>query len=629
MNILRLLLGKSLANYEESHQSIGPWAGLALLGLDGLSSSAYGPEAAATILLPLGIHGTNYVLPVTIGIIVLLGLLFLSYLQIIDAYPDGGGSYTVAKENIGQFAGLIAAVALIVDYILVVAVGISAGVGAIVSAFPAFQPHMLQLCLIILFIITLINLRGIKESGFVFMIPTYIFVVCLLTVIGMGIFYTILSHGHPIAAVPLPHRKLDMHLEGFMGIWLIAKSFSSGCTAMTGVEVVSNGTKLFAEPRQRNAKKTLAIIVVILAVLLSGIAFLAQSYGIIATHPGANDYQSLLSQLTSAVIGRGVFYYITMFSVITILLFSANTAFAGFPRLCQIISRDNFLPHIFKERGRRLVFSYGILCLAIFSGLLLYLYNGITDHLIPIFAIGAFLAFTLSQFGMFLYWKKSSVAHRRRSMIINLTGCIATGLALFVILISKFTEGGWTAVIAIPLFVWFFYRIKKYYNAAEKKLALDAPFEYKYFHSPIVIVPLSSLDKISKKALLFATLMSTDVYAVHVEEEYDSENSSLNKLDKFWNEYVVVPSIAANRTPPQLFKLQNPYRKVFKPLLDFLKDIKKQQPHRRIAVVIPELIEKKWYYSLLRAQRGILLRAILKYHGDPDIIIVNVPWYLD
>jgi amino acid transporter len=391
MRVLDLLLGRPLASDEARGEQIGSWVGIPVFGLDALSSAAYGPEAALTLLIPLGAAGIAYIVPISMSIIVLLAIVYFSYRQTIQAYPGGGGSYTVARQNLGVSAGLLAAAALMIDYVLVVAVGISAGVGALVSAVPRLQPRTLLLCLVILAIITLVNLRGVRETGLLFTAPTYLFIGCLLLAVALGVVRTLASGGHPVGVAPLPRLPL---LAAAPGVWLLLQAFASGCTAMTGVEAVSNGVTAFREPVVRTARRTLTIVIVILAVLLAGIAYLVHAYGIAATNPGQSGYQSVLSMLLGAVAGRGVLYYVSIASILLVLALSANTAFADFPRLCRAIAQNNYLPHAFATRSRRLVYSYGIYLLAGLAGILLILFRGVTDRLIPLFAVGAFLAFT-------------------------------------------------------------------------------------------------------------------------------------------------------------------------------------------------------------------------------------------
>jgi amino acid transporter len=400
MSLRELLFGRPLRSEEQEAQKIGPLRGIPVLGLDALASAAYGPEAALTILIPAGAAASAYIGPVSAVIIALLALVYLSYRQTIAAYPNGGGSYTVASENLGRIPGLIAASALALDYVLNAAVAISAGVGAVVSAVPALLPHTLALCLAILALLTLVNLRGVRESGLVFMAPAYAFLGCLGVTIVIGVVRALGAHGHPVpvATPPVPGRA-----TAAVGTWLVLRAFASGCTAMTGVEAVSNGVPIFKDPAVRMAQRTLTVIVASLAALLAGIAYLSHAYGIVATPPGRAGYESVLSQLIAAVTGRGVFYYGAIASVVAVLCLSANTSFAGFPRLCRVLALDEYLPAEFAHPGRRLVYSVGIVGLALLAGLLLVVFGGITDRLIPLFAVGAFLAFTMSQAGMVVH----------------------------------------------------------------------------------------------------------------------------------------------------------------------------------------------------------------------------------
>src|SRR5437660_5427101 len=447
MSLLDLLLGKPLASDQARAECIGVAAGIPIFGLDALSSAAYGPEAALTLLIPLGAAGIAYMIPISASIIVLLAIVYFSYRQTIQAYPGGGGSYTVARQNLGVSAGLLAAAALMIDYVLTVAVGISAGVGALVSAIPSLQSHTLTICLGILVLITLINLRGMRDAGLVFMAPTYLFVGTLLAAILIGLIKTFVSGGHPVPVEPLPRITQATALPG---AWLILQAFASGCTAMTGVEAVSNGVKAFREPVVSTARRTLTVIILLLMVLLAGVAYLVRVYGIQATDPGQPGYQSVLSLLLAAVSGRGVFYYVSMASILLVLALSANTAFADFPRLCRAIAQNNYLPHSFATRGRRLVYSQGIYVLAGLAGLLLILFGGVTDRLIPLFAVGAFLAFTLSQAGMVGHWKRVGGPGAKRSMIVNGLGAVATGITVVVVLVAKFVEGAWVTMLLIP-----------------------------------------------------------------------------------------------------------------------------------------------------------------------------------
>ncbi len=513
---LDFLIGKPLATSEERAEHIGPIAGIPVFGLDALSSAAYGPEAALTLLIPLGLAGIAHIVPISLAIIGLLAIVYFSYCQTIDAYPRGGGSYTVASENLGANAGLLAAAALMIDYILNSAVGISAGVGALVSAFPRLQPHTLSLCLAILLILTLINMRGVKDTGFAFLVPTYLFVGTMLFVIVVGVVRTISAHGHPLAVISPPRLPVSGTM---LSLWLLAKVFASGCTAMTGVEAVSNGVMAFREPTQRNAKRTLTTIILLLMAFLAGIALLCRAYSIGATDPGTAGYQSILSQLTAAVMGRGAFYYVTIASILSVLALSANTSYADFPRLTRAIAQRDYLPHVFMIRGRRLLYSHGIYALVAFTALLLIVFDGVTDRLIPLFAIGAFLAFTLSQAGMVMHWKRVGGPGALRRMVINGFGAIATAITLFVVLIAKFTAGAWITALIVPALMMVMTAVKRHYDGVARELAIDGPMRIGTLAEPLIIIPLDRWSRVSEKALRFAMKLSDEVQAVHVDAE--------------------------------------------------------------------------------------------------------------
>src|SRR5215469_7599027 len=416
MNILDVVVGKPIKTSDERAEQIGPTQGIPIFGLDALSSAAYGPEAALSLLMPLGLLGVQYIIPVSVAIITLLVIVYFSYRQTIAAYPSGGGSYTVARFNLGAPASLLAAAALLADYILTAAVGIAAGVGALISAVPSLQPHTASLCVVILIVIALLNLRGLRDAGLVFAAPTYLFVGTLLATIVAGLFRVLPSGGHPTPVAPLPSPP---PVTAAVSYWLLLKVFAGGCTALTGVEAVSNGVKAFREPGVKNAQLTLSVIIFILAILLAGISFLVKAYGITATDPGQPGYQSVLSMLLLAIFGKGLFYYVTIAAILFVLSLSANTAFADFPRLCRAIALNNYLPHVFGYRGRRLVYTYGIVILAALTCFLLVVFGGVTDRLIPLYAVGAFLAFTMSQTGMVVHWFKKRGPLWVKSMLIN------------------------------------------------------------------------------------------------------------------------------------------------------------------------------------------------------------------
>jgi amino acid transporter len=620
MSFLDLLLGKPLANSAEDGERVGPAAGIPIFGLDALSSAAYGPEAALTILIPLGALGVAYLVPISGAIILLLTIVYFSYRQTIDAYPGGGGSYTVARENIGEGAGLLAAAALLIDYVLTAAVGISAGVGALVSAVPSLLPHTLALCLGILLLITIVNLRGVKEAGGIFMIPTYLFLGTLLIAILIGVVKALTTGGHPmpvIAPPPIPAAN------AMVGAWLLLKAFASGCTALTGVEAVSNGVRAFREPTSENAKKTLTVIIGLLIILLAGIGWLVKVYNIAATDPGAAGYQSVLSMLVSAVAGRGVFYYVTIASILLVLSLSANTAFADLPRLCRIIALDGYMPRSLANRGRRLVFSEGIYALAVMTGVLLVLFGGVTDRLIPLYAVGAFLAFTLSQWGMVFHWKRVRGPHAGRYMFINGLGGTFTGITVLVVLVAKFIDGAWITMLLVPALLLLMYQVHRHYERVGREIANSTPLDLSHFRPAMVIVPLDRWSAVSKKALALALSMSPDVIGLHVDCEWTE------LLKKEWQEFVEKPVQEIGLAAPRLVVLQSPYRYVSSPIVDYVLEQQKKDPERQLAVLIPELVERHWYYYFLHNQRAAVLKTLLYVRGSQKIAVVNVPWYIE
>ncbi len=621
MTIRDVLFGRPLATSEERAEQLGTTAGIPIFGLDALSSAAYGPEAALTILMPLGAAGIAYIVPISSSIIVLLAIVYFSYRQTIEAYPGGGGSYTVATENLGTFAGLLAASALMIDYVLTAAVGISAGVGALISAVPKLLPHTLGFCLVILVIITIINLRGLRQAGIVFMVPTYLFIVSLLAAIAFGIFKSVIAGGHPVPVEMPPPPAIST--AAAVSVWLIMQSFSNGCTAMTGVEAVSNGVRAFRDPTVRTAQRTLTAIIGLLIVMLAGIAFLVRAYHIAATDPGQSGYQSVLSMIVAAVAGRGVFYYVTIGSVLAVLALSANTAFADFPRLCRAIALNGYLPFAFQIRGRRLVYSQGVYFLAILAGALLIVFRGVTDRLIPLYAVGAFLAFTLSQAGMVEHWRKNKGPGSRRYMFVNGLGAVATGCTVIVVLVAKFTQGAWVTAILIPSLLAMMMFIRRHFDRCAVQLEATDPLEPASLQPPLVVFPIHTLGIVAMKALKFALTISPDIQAVHVISE-----DEMVKIQKDWKQFVEEPIQQAGGAIPKLVTLTSPYRYVLTPIVDYVLEVARANPHRQIAVLIPEVIQKHWIYNVLHGNRAEVLKALLLLKGNQHIVIINVPWYL-
>jgi amino acid transporter len=620
MNLTELLFGRPLATEEEKAERIGPIKGIPIFGLDALSSAAYGPEAALTLLIPLGMAGAVYVWPITIGIVILLAIVYFSYRQTISAYPSGGGSYTVASENLGEGAGLLAAAALMIDYVLTAAVGISAGVGALVSAVPSLQSDTLLLCLGILIVITLINLRGVQETGGIFLLPTYIFIACLLGLIVLGVWKALAAGGHPVPVIAPP--KLT-GVTGAVSAWLLLRTFSSGCTAMTGVEAVSNGVMAFRDPTDKYAKLTLTIIIAILMAMLLGIAYLVPAYGIAATDPGLPGYDSVLSQLLAAVTGRGVFYWVSIGSILVVLSLSANTAFADFPRLARAIAQNGYLPHAFVIRGRRLIFAQGVYALAILTGALLIIFRGVTDRLIPLYAVGAFLAFTLSQTGMVMHWKRNGGRHATYSMLLNGLGALATGITTAVVLVAKFVDGAWITVLLVPGLIFMMRAVHRHYARVGKEINIDTPVHTDDLCEPIVVVPIDRWSLVAERALRYAWTLSQEIHVLHVNcEETDN-------FCRQWGTMVEQPARQAGLAVPQLVLLNSPYRYIVKPIVEYAMRQQTERPDRHITVLVPELIEHHWYHYLLHNNRPEAIRALLLFNDNQRIEVVTVPYHLE
>jgi amino acid transporter len=563
--------------------------------------------------------GVHYIVPVSAAIVALLVIVFFSYRQTIDAYPHGGGSYTVASQNLGEGAGLLAAAALMIDYVLTAAVGISAGVGALISAAPGLQPYTLKLCLLVLLILTIVNMRGVHDTGVVFMVPTYLFTGTLLVVIAAGAWQVVSSggHPHPITALPAVPAATTM-----VSLWLLLKVFSSGCTAMTGVEAVSNGVMAFREDARKNAKITLTMVIILLAVLLSGIALLCRFYGISATNPDGPGYESVLSMLTRAVMGHGWFYYVTIGSVLLVLALSANTAFADFPRLTRAIALDDYMPHVFMLRGRRLLYSWGIYVLVALTAVLLIAFGGVTDRLIPLYAIGAFMAFTLSQAGMVMHWKRQGKAPLR--MFVNGLGAAATGITAIVVLVAKFVEGAWITALLIVLMILLMRAVKRHYVRVDKEIFLDLPIVPAEVTEPIVVVPMDRWSRVTEKALAFGLSMATDVRCLHVQTAEEPD-----EICKVWEADVAAPLRAVGKGVPKLVILQSPFRYVLGPVVDYVLAAERESESHNVCVLVPELVVAHWWENLMHNRRADMLKVILLLRGNRRIVVINIPWYLE
>jgi amino acid transporter len=630
-SLTKLVIGRPVANREAEDRKLGVLTGIPAMGLDGLGSAAYGPEAALTILAVTGSAGPGWIGSITSVILLLLAILCLSYWQTIAAYPNNGGSYVVAKENLGTGAGLLAAAALMVDYLLNVAVGISAGVGALTSAIPALHSYTLVLCLAILAVITVTNLRGTRESGIAWAIPTYLFVVTLGLVLAWGTYVAVASGGRPQPVIPPPGGT---NTDQAVTLWLLLRAFASGCTAMTGVEAVSNGVNAFREPKVRHAHGTLLAIVVILGLLLLGIAHVAQAYDITAMDQSKDGYQSVLSQLVGAVYGRGWLYYVTIGSVLAVLCLSANTSFVDFPRLCHLVAESGFLPRPFAIPGRRLVYSVGIVFLAVGAGGLLTVFGGITDRLIPLFAVGAFLSFTLSQAGMATHWwrrRQDGGSVVTWKLAINGLGAGATALALVVILAAKFLEGAWLTVLVIPCTILLLRSVRRYYEEIDRQVLRDRTLfiDLRRHEPPLVMVPIKRWDQLSRRALEYAIRVSPDVIALHlVDLDGPDAEDRQKELQKQWRECVEQPAARFGLKPPSLRFVSSEFRSMTGPLLRAIEQTHEQTPERPVTVILPELVDGRWWGYLMHANRERRLRKRLLRHGGPTVVVASVPWQL-
>lgn len=620
MRLLDKILGRPLPSSERAKERLSVWTGVPVLGLDALASTGYGPEAALTMLLPIGLPGLQYFPFIVAIVLVELLTLYLSYRQTAAAYPGGGGAYVVASDNLGRNPGVWSAVMLLLDYLLNVSVGISAGIGAVVSAVPALHTHALSLCLVVLLTLTILNLRGVRQTGLVFIGPVIVFVVCMGVAIVIGLFSVWHSGGqpHPIVAPPTIPKA-----SATASAWILLAAFANGCTALTGIEAVSNAVPLFRKPTVLNAQRTLTVIMTILGLFLLGISYLAPAYHIGAMDETQPGYQSVLSQLVAAVAGRGVFYYVSLASIFIVLTYSAQTSFTDFPRVCRLLAEDGFLPSYFANRGRRLVFSHGIVFLAVASGLLLIVFGGVTQALIPLFAVGAFGAFVFSQAGMVLHWWRKKGRGFRTKLAFNALGAVTTTLALVIIVVAKFVEGAWMTVIFIPTLTLLLMTINHHYNRLARWVEQPLELQAAKLQHPIVIIPIDGWDRVSEKAMRFGLLLSDEVTAVHVTTEKDDP-----ELRELWAEKVEKPAKAAKSAIPHLEIIRSPYRRIEEPILKFVKEMRKNESDRLIAVVIPELVEPHWYEYVLHNLHAARLRASIFLERDQRTVVISTPWYL-
>ncbi len=611
-----LLIGRPLRRSESSKEQITPVQGLSALSLDALTSVAYGPEAIIIVLALAGAGALHLVLPITAAIVVLLAILVLSYRQVIEAYPGGGGAYAVSRANLGHHASLVAGAALIVDYTLTVAVSIAAGVGALTSAFPSLSSATVPLCLGILAVITVLNLRGLGETARAFLLPTMIFIVGLLAIIAVG-----LVHPLAVRAAQPGHSLVPTHGLQAVTVLLVLKAFSAGCSALTGVEAIANGVPLFRQPRVVRAKRTELLLGVILGVMLVGLAVLARRWQI-----GPRSNQTVLSQIMAMAVGRHWAYYIVSLTITVVLALAANTSFGGLPILASLLAKDNYLPHLFSLRGDRQVFANGIWVLSGLSALLLIAVRGNTNAMIPLFAIGVFTGFTLAQTGLVVHWWHTRPPRWQVRALVNGTGAVVTALATLVFLISKFTEGAWVVVVAVPTFVFLFLRIQAYYRTAGQELGIGLRPGTPAGRPARVIVPVSYISRLTEHAVSEALSLSDDVVAVSVVVDQDgsdqvgsdqeaSDQEGAHGLEEEW---------AAWNPGVPLRILRTEYASVVGPLLAFI-DQERRRGDCQIVVLIPVVVPERLRYRILHNQIDVVLSAALRTRTDVVVARVRMP----
>jgi amino acid transporter len=604
-NIRRLLIGRPIASEHESEERVNKFLALALFSSDALSSVAYATEQILFVLAAAGMAALSYSIPISFAIVGLLFIVIFSYRQTIFAYPQGGGSYQVASDNLGTVPGLIAGASLLVDYILTVAVSVSAGVANITSV-PAIQwlhPYATELSIAAVLLIMLGNLRGLRESGTIFAAPTYLFVFGLFVVIGTGVVRYLTGGLSPVENANPPQAVETL------SVFLILSAFANGCTALTGVEAISNSVPAFRKPEPKNAATTLLMMGGVLGVLFLGTSFLAHWLGI-----SWQANETVISQITRAIFGESWFYLIVLGSTMLILILAANTSFTGFPRLASILARDKFLPHQFSFRGDRLAYSVGIIVLAIASCLIIGAFHAEVELLIPLYAVGVFTAFTLSQSGMVLRWWRRREQGWQRNLFINGLGAIVTAVVALIFGFTKFQHGAWVVIILIPGLVGLFLLIRRHYRSVADQLTLstyDEPLPD--LPEPAVLVPVAKLDRATLRSLAFARSMSEDVTAVHVTDNTEEAEQMRERWERWTGE---IPLVI----------LESPYRALLPPLTAYIDAMIKQDPARPITVVLSEFVPRHWWEYLLHNQTALRLKFRLFFM--PNTVVVDVPYHL-
>jgi amino acid transporter len=601
--VKRVLLGRPIPSRLAHHERLSKTTGLAVLSSDALSSVAYATEEILRTLLLAGVGALSLVTPIGVVISVLLIIVALSYRQTIHAYPGGGGAYIVAKENVGISAGLVAGAALLIDYVLTVSVSVAAGVAAITSAVPEMYDHRVGVAIGFVVLLMLGNLRGVRESGRIFAFPTYFFLVAMLCLLAVGFVRAL------IGAVAPEATQASAEAGSGLTLFLILRAFSNGCTAMTGVEAISNGVPAFKPPEEKNAAQTLLMMAGLCVTLFMGTTLLAHAYAIVPTHD-----ETVVSQLARAVFGgRGTLYYAVQAATTLILVLAANTAYQDFPRLASVMARDRFVPRQFMNQGDRLAFSNGIIVLSVFSAILIAVFRGDTHSLIPLYMIGVFVSFSLSQLGMFLKWRRERGEGWQGHALLNGVGGALTTIVLVIVAITKFGEGAWLIVALIPALVLHFRSVRSHYDSVASQLTLrDGAPEVLPRHN-VVIVPISGVHKAVLRAIHYARSLSTDVRAVYVEADPAGTEDIRNSWQK-WGEGV------------PLVVLKTHYRSLMEPLLDYVEEVDAERPDDFVTVVLPEFVPGRWWHHLLHNQRALLIKAALLF--KPNTVVISVPYHL-
>ncbi|WP_244670645.1 APC family permease [Rhodoplanes elegans] len=628
-----LLFGRPLANEEHAGRKIGIGTGVPTVGLGAFGSPAYGPESALLVALSLGAAGFAVFAAVQGAVVLVLLLLWSTFSRAVRAFPGNGGAYTIARDTLGPTGGLLAAAVLMLDYVLNVAVGISAGIAALASAVPALAPHRLTLCLAVLALLTLVNLRGALDAGRLFAVPVYGFLASFAVVIGAGL--VIAFGGAPAAAAAPPAAS------GEASVWTtVLLAYAVACTGMTGVEAIGNSIDTFRDPAVRTARRALAVIVVVLVIFLAALAVLVPALGIVAMPQTAETYRSVLAQLAAATVGEGSLYYVCLGTLLLVLILSAHTSFVGLPGFFRLVAADGWLPRPFAVLGRRLVLTVGVLFLAAAAGLLLLAFDGVTDRLVPLFAVAALAVFLLVQIAMAVHGRRvrRRVASERRAarraaaatLAIDIGGAVATGLALVITIVAWFLAGVWIVLLVVPALMGLLVAVRRYYAALDRALSDPAPLDLTNLAPPIVLVATEDRSRLADKALAVALSISPDVVAVHLAAlEGPGSEDKERALREAWARDVEAPAHAAGRSPPRLVTLHTPYRHVYAPLLALVGELLATHPDRTVAVLTPEMVKQHWWQYPLHTLRARRMRAGLLAHGGSRVVVMSVPWYLD